>query len=113
SEGCLKLWSDDRILAGTDWAPRISENLESARLVLVLLSPDYLASAPCGRELARSLELRASRGAQLVPIGLKPCDWQRTPLGRIQAGWGRSGEPPPADLPPREPRRPAAQRIDT
>lgn len=80
-QGHLQLLNDARIAAGDEWSRRISDGLEGAQLVRVLLSQDYLASEACRRELARALELRASRGVRLVPIVLGACDWQSTALG--------------------------------
>jgi len=96
-QGHLRMWNDARILAGDDWSPRISENLERSQLVLVLLSPDYLASDACSRELVRTLELRAAHGVRLLPIVLRACDWQSTPLGGIQIAWGVSTDAPLTD----------------
>jgi hypothetical protein len=42
--GLIATWHDRRIGAGTEWAQQIAGELESADLILLLVSPDFLAS---------------------------------------------------------------------
>jgi hypothetical protein len=85
-EGVIEPWHDRRIGAGRDVHAEISDSLESADLVLLLVSPDFLASDYCfdvemKRALARSLE----GTARVIPVILRPCDWQRSPFGSLRA----------------------------
>lgn len=42
-------WHDRQIVAGTEWKKEIDEHLNTASIILLLISPDFLASdcAPC------------------------------------------------------------------
>jgi hypothetical protein len=40
----LELWSDREIGAGEDWKSRIGKAIETARVALLLVSDDFLAS---------------------------------------------------------------------
>lgn len=79
-------WHDREISAGTNWAGQIDEHLKSADIILLLISPNFLASDYCNDvEVTRALE-RESRGdARVIPIILKPSSWQSTQLAGLQA----------------------------
>ena len=56
-EGLIAPWSDRLIAAGTDWAGAIDENLNSAHVIILLVSPDFLASDYCNDvEMDRAME---------------------------------------------------------
>lgn len=81
-QGLIETWHDRRMLAGDqfDWA--ISEELDAADIVLLLVSPDFLASDYCFNiEKAHALKRHREGSARLVSVILRPCDWQNTDLG--------------------------------
>jgi len=45
--GAISTWHDRRITAGDPLGRHIDENLESANIILLLVSPDFLASDYC------------------------------------------------------------------
>jgi|GEM_PF-6051470 len=80
------VWHDRRIGAGQDWAGSIDQALERADIVMLLVSADFLASDYCyDTEVARALQRHADGSARVVPVILRPCDWQSSPFGRLQA----------------------------
>jgi len=82
----ISVWHDRVILPGQEWDPEINKHLESVNIVLVLVSPDFLASEYAyGREMLRALERHRSGEAIVVPIILRPSDWQHSPLAALQA----------------------------
>jgi hypothetical protein len=82
----ISIWHDKRILPGQDWGQEIDTNLENADLILLLVSPDFLASEYAySREMLRAVERHQSGSAIVVPIILRPSDWQDSPLGALQA----------------------------
>ncbi|MFM7235508.1 MAG: toll/interleukin-1 receptor domain-containing protein [Cyanobium sp.] len=81
-EGVIDVWHDRQISAGQDWAEAIDTNLEAADIVLCLVSAGFLASSYCGDiELKRALERHAAGDARVIPVILKPADWNNTPWG--------------------------------
>lgn len=86
-EGVLQEWHDRRISAGHEWQDEIDEQLESAHIVLLLISADFLASDYIHeRELRRALEKHDAGQACVIPVILRPVDnWQSGELGRLQA----------------------------
>jgi TIR domain len=82
----VEIWHDRQILAGSDWATDISQSLESADIILFLVSADFIDSKYCyGIEMARAIEREQAQTARAIPIIIRYCDWQPTPLGKLQA----------------------------
>lgn len=85
-EGLVELWHDQRIGAGEPIDTTIAQQLESAELVLLLVSHHFLASDYCyEREMKNALERHSSGIARVVPIILSPCDWLHSPLASLRA----------------------------
>jgi len=85
-QGVITPWHDRRITAGDEFAGKISENLESADIILLLVSPYFLASDYCYEvEMKRALERHETGEARVIPVILHPCDWQQTPFGKLLA----------------------------
>ena len=84
--GHIEEWFDRDILAGRKINAEVAERLESSRLFLLLVSPDFLASDYCmEREMVRALERNRSGNARVIPIIIEPCDWASTPLRDLKA----------------------------
>jgi len=85
-EGLISEWHDRKIPPGAEWAREIDAHMETASIILLLISPDFLASDYCYEiELRRALELDRQRRARVIPLILRPCNWQATPIGKLQA----------------------------
>ncbi len=85
-EGVIAAWHDRQLTAGQDWAGEINSELESADIILCLVSAGFLASPYCqDKELKRALERHDAGEALVIPVIVKPSDWQTSPLGRLQA----------------------------
>jgi hypothetical protein len=85
-EGAIETWHDRRILAGSTLDSGIDEKLTQANLILLLISPDFLASDYCySREMETALAMRAKGVAWVIPIILEYCDWKSTPLKDLLA----------------------------
>jgi hypothetical protein len=79
-------WHDRRISAGTEWDGSIDEHLESASIILLLISSDFLASDYCyDKEMKRAMERHEERTTRVIPIILRKCDWHDAPFGKLQA----------------------------
>ncbi len=79
-------WHDRNITAGADWSQAIDDNLNTANIILLLISADFLASDYCyDKEMTRALEHHNQGTARIIPIILRPCDWHSAPFGKLQA----------------------------
>lgn len=84
--GEIESWHDRRILGGEDLDEAIKFELEHADLVLLLISPEFLASNYCyGVELARALERKKEGTCHILPVIAEVCDWKNSPLGKLKA----------------------------
>lgn len=82
----IATWHDRRITAGEEIDHTINQNLETADIILLLVSPPFLASDYCyDREMLRAMERHESREAVVIPVILRPCEWHKTPFGKLLA----------------------------
>lgn len=85
-EGAISTWHDRRITAGDVLDRRIDEELERADIILLLISPDFLASDYCHDvEMQRALARHAEGSARVIPVILRPCDWQHSSFAGLLA----------------------------
>jgi tetratricopeptide (TPR) repeat protein len=87
-DGLVKAWDDREIPAGEQWADEIDERLESADIILLLVSADFIHSNFCyGKEMRRAIERHEEKKdrAVLIPVILRKCDWKTAPFSRFQA----------------------------
>ena len=92
-QGVVEGWHARKILAGADFAEEIDEHLEDASLILMLISPHFIASDYCwDKEMKRALERHEAGSATVIPIFIRPCDWQTAPFAKIQ-GLPRNATP--------------------
>ena len=85
-KGILRRWDDRHITAGSEYAGEISGKLNSARLILFLVSPDFDASEFCNTvEVPRAMELHRAGEARVIPVLIRPTpNWEDTPYGKLQ-----------------------------
>ncbi|MDJ0578447.1 toll/interleukin-1 receptor domain-containing protein [Crocosphaera sp.] len=82
----ISAWYDRDITAGTEWKGQIDEHLESAQVILLLISADFLASDYCyDIELKRAMERHELGEARVIPIILRDVDWKGATFGKLQA----------------------------
>jgi hypothetical protein len=60
--------------------------VQTAHIVLLLVSADFLASNYCyDIEVTRAMARHEAGEARVIPIILRPVDWQSAPFGQLQA----------------------------
>ena len=85
-QGRIDMWHDRCVIAGDDLDDAISAEIEDAKIILLLISSDFIASDYCyGVETARALKRHQANEARVVPVVLRPCDWHELPFGRLLA----------------------------
>ena len=84
-QGKIRAWQDRDIEAGTEWHEEIRQQLETAEIILLLITPRFIASDYCfDLEMQRAVERHNQGTARVIPIMVKPCDWQETPFSKLQ-----------------------------
>lgn len=85
-QGIINTWHDRRIEAGEEIDKGISESLKNANIILLLVSPYFIASDYCyDREMRRAMEQHEACTSRVIPVILDPCDWEPAPFGKLNA----------------------------
>jgi tetratricopeptide (TPR) repeat protein len=85
-QGKIRAWQDRDIEAGAEWDAAIKQQLETAEIILLLITARFINSDYCyDLEMQRALQRHAAGTARVIPIILKPCDWKESPFSHLQA----------------------------
>jgi tetratricopeptide (TPR) repeat protein len=79
-------WNDRNINAGQEWAREIDTNLNTADIILLLISPDFVHSDYCySIEMKRALQRHENGTARVIPIILRPVDYDGASFSKLQS----------------------------
>jgi len=85
-EGIISSWYDRLIRAGQHCQREIEMHLNSANIILLFVSADFLASDFCMEtELPIALARSNHKEALVIPVIVRECDWQTAPFAHLQA----------------------------
>ena len=85
-EGLVHAWHDHKIVAGDEWQGEIDQRLDTADLILLLVSSSFIASDYCyDVEADRALKRHDSGEARVIPIIVDACDWKHSKFFKLQA----------------------------
>lgn len=81
-KGLIRPWNQRQIRPGDNRMTEVSSHLEEADIILAIVSSDFLSSDYFHDvELKRALVRHSTGEARLLPIIVRPCDWESTALG--------------------------------
>src|SRR5258708_19479216 len=84
-EGLVKIWHDRDISAGKDWEQEIDKHLNTAQIILLLISPDFIDSEYCYIiEMNRPMDRYKLGEVGAIHLILGPTDWDNRPIGKLQ-----------------------------
>jgi hypothetical protein len=83
--GIITGWHDRRIVPGTEWDGEIERKLASAEIILLLISPEFLDSDYCWKEMETAMERQRTGLAVVLPIILRPVQLKHLPFGALQS----------------------------
>src|SRR5260370_4193903 len=84
-QGFISDWFDGEISPGTEWEKQILEHLNTAQIILLLISVDFMASDFCyDIEMQQAIARHDKNQARVIPIILRPIDWEGTPFEKLQ-----------------------------
>jgi tetratricopeptide (TPR) repeat protein len=85
-QGIITDWYDRDISGGKQWDDEIKSHLDTASVILLLISPDFMNSDYCNDvEVARAMERHKAGEARVIPVILRPVDWKGAPFSKLQA----------------------------
>src|SRR6266568_709473 len=86
NHGTINDWFDGDIIEGSEWEQQLTDHLNTAQIILLLVSVDFLASNFCYNiEMKRALARHDVGEARVIPIILRPADWKSTPFAKLKA----------------------------
>ena len=81
----IETWHDRAIEAGAEWEETLKAKFYAADVILLLITPRFMASDYCyDKETQWAIERHDKGQARVIPIIMKPCDWQDTPFCKLQ-----------------------------
>lgn len=92
-QGVIETWHDRRVGAGENIDLAIDAHMNNDEIILLLVSPDFIASDYCYEiEMKRAMERHEAGEAVVIPVILRACDWHHAPFGKLNAT-PRDGKP--------------------
>jgi hypothetical protein len=83
--GDVDIWDDCDILPGTEWSSETGTRLQKAHIILLLISPDYIALDYCYSISVKKALVRHEKGVtHVLPIILRHVGWKQTPFGKLK-----------------------------
>ena len=78
-------WHNRDINAGQEWKKEIDTNLNMADIILLLIIPNFVDSEYCNSiEMNRALKRNENRSARVIPVILRPGDYEGAPFSTLQ-----------------------------
>jgi len=86
-QGRITGWFSRNVGVGEETEEEIVAHLNQARVILLLISPDFLASEQYwNTEVLLAMQKHEAKEARVIPILLRPTDdWKNAPFGKLQA----------------------------
>jgi len=84
--GLLQPWDDTKLLPGEEWDASIRRELNTADIILLLVSPDLMATDYVWNIEMKEAMARHERGdAVVVPVIIRPSLWKDAPFAKLNA----------------------------
>jgi hypothetical protein len=85
-QSLIAWWHDREIIPGQEWREAIEENLQAANIILLLISPDFMASDFAYEQEMQQAIARHERGeASVIPIIVRRADLEGAPFKHLQS----------------------------
>src|SRR2546421_6975565 len=85
-QALITIWSDTDINAGATWEEEIDKHLNTAHIILLLVSSDFMDSEYCySKEMKQAMQRHERGEARVIPILLRPTYWKGAPFDKLQA----------------------------
>jgi len=86
AQGNISVWHDRKLSPGKELDQEISKHLNKAHIILLLISPDFIASDYCNSiEAKKALQRHEIGECRVIPIILRPAFWKSAPFRKLVA----------------------------
>jgi tetratricopeptide (TPR) repeat protein len=83
-EGLVQCYNKYGLSPGIEWRDKAKEYLDAADIILLLVSPFFVASDYCYREEAvLAMTLHNSGRARVIPVVVRPIEWEQLVFGGL------------------------------
>jgi hypothetical protein len=83
-QGKILVWDSLRTGVNDGQGPDVATKVETANVIILLVSAEYLASDEKWHEMERAVARHHAREAYVLPVIVSACDWRSTPFARLQ-----------------------------
>ena len=85
-QGKIQPWNDLDILPGEEWDAKIKHELQTADIIILFLSPDFLSTDYIWDvEITAAMARHEQGSAVVIPVAVRPCDWSGLPFSKLNA----------------------------
>src|SRR5947199_8125085 len=87
-QGVISSWHDGLLVAGEQWNETIVKQINAARVILLLISPDFMNSQYIHNvEMKRASERHKAGEVTVIPVLVRNVNsWENEPFGQIKLG---------------------------
>src|SRR5260370_21561373 len=82
--GWITIWHNGMISAGTEREKKIYEQINTADIIVLLTSTDFMSSDACCGEMECSLERWKAKKTRVIPTIIRPTNWEGVPFSIFQ-----------------------------
>jgi formylglycine-generating enzyme required for sulfatase activity len=83
--GELRAFHDRDVQASSDGTGELETSLRSSEVIVLLISPQFLASRWCTKEIVGAVRDSSLSGGRVVPVIIDYCNWSAFEFGKYQA----------------------------
>lgn len=81
----IEVWHKYKVSAGTEWEEKAKEYLSIADIILLLVSPNFVASDYCyKKEALDAMSQYKRRNTRVIPIIISPIEWKNLVFGKLR-----------------------------
>ena len=82
----VETWDNTNLEAGQDWDATIRKKLSTANIIVFLVSADLIQDEyNWNVEMKEALKRHKQGTATIIPVIVRKCNWEDTPLGQFAA----------------------------
>lgn len=84
-QNLIRTWHEGMIAPGDEWRRKAQHQVASADILLVLASPEFLASDYLyDAYMTQAIKRHDSQEMVIIPIIIRECEWTETALGKLR-----------------------------